>query len=92
MPDAREADFLNKVNQDPALKEKLRAAADADAVVSVATEAGFGDLAEAIRSEVARRQTVIDAKRKELSDKELEVFISRNLDCCTQTSIYSNVD
>ena len=81
-----EADFLAKVNQDAALRGKLRAATDADGVVAVAIEAGFGQLEASIRSEVAKRE----AKHAQLSGAELEQFISAQ-GCCTQTSIYSGV-
>ena len=53
--------FLEKVKADMSLQEKLKAAADSDAVVSIAKEAGFsisiGD---------------IKAQQSELSDEELE--------------------
>ena len=55
--------FLEKVKTDTALQEKLKAAADADAALAIAKEAGFAITAEDIQS----MQSATD-----LSDKELE--------------------
>ncbi|KZR80704.1 Nitrogen fixation protein of unknown function [Synechococcus sp. MIT S9509] len=56
--------FLEKVKSDTSLQEKLKAAADADAVLAIAKEAGFSvsvdDLKEA------------GFKQSEISDGELE--------------------
>ncbi len=54
--------FLEKVQGDTSLQEKLKAAADANAVVAIAKEAGFGITAE----DITQAQSV------ELSDQELE--------------------
>ena len=52
--------FLEKVKADTNLQEKLKAAADADAVVSIAKEAGFSISADDLK------------KAQELSKEELE--------------------
>ena len=54
--------FLEKVKSDAELQEKLKASADANAVVAIAKEAGFSITAEDIQSMPV----------KELSDEELE--------------------
>ena len=54
--------FLEKVKADTSLQEKLNEAADADAVVEIAKEAGFSITAE----DIMQSSTV------ELSDEELE--------------------
>ena len=53
--------FLEKVRADTSLQEKLKAAADSDAALSIASEAGFSI-------------TIDDVKKaqSELPDKELE--------------------
>ena len=56
--------FLEKIKSDTSLQEKLNGAADADAVVEIAKEAGFAITAEDIQS--TQSETV------ELSDHELE--------------------
>ena len=53
--------FLEKVNGDTALMEKLQAAADSDAVLAIAKEAGFMISAEDLKK-----------AQSALSDKELE--------------------
>ena len=53
--------FLEKVNADTSLQEKLKAAADADAVTAIVREAGFSLTAE----DLTKAQS-------EVSDKELE--------------------
>ena len=55
--------FLEKVKTDTSLQEKLKAAADADALTTIAKEAGFAITAEDIQS----MQSATD-----LSDEELE--------------------
>ena len=55
--------FLEKVKADTSLQEKLNGAADADAVMEIAKEAGFAITAEDIQS--TQSATV------ELSDEEL---------------------
>ena len=54
--------FLEKVKADTTLQEKLKAAADADAALAIAKEAGFAITAEDIQSMQSR----------ELSEEELE--------------------
>ena len=53
--------FIAKVQDDTSLQEKLKAAADADAVAAIAKEAGFSVSAE----DLTKAQS-------ELSDEELE--------------------
>ena len=53
--------FLEKVKADTSLQDKLKASADANAVVAIAKEAGFSITAEDIQSATV-----------ELSDDELE--------------------
>ena len=55
--------FLAKVKDDTSLQEKLKGAADADAALTIAKEAGFSITAEDIQS----MQSATD-----LSDEELE--------------------
>ena len=55
--------FLEKVQGDTSLQEKLKAAADSDAVLAIAKEAGFSITAEDIQS--MQSATVV-------SDEELE--------------------
>ena len=54
--------FLEKVKADTGLQEKLKAAADADAVLAIAKEAGFSISADDLKN----------AQVTELSDEELE--------------------
>ena len=56
--------FLEKVKADTSLQEKLNGAADADAVMEIAKEAGFSITAEDIQS--------MQSATVELSDEELE--------------------
>ena len=56
--------FLEKVKADTSLQEKLNGAADADAVMEIAKEAGFAITAEDIQS--------MQSATVELSDEELE--------------------
>ena len=53
--------FLEKVKADTSLQEKLKAAADAEAVVAIAKEAGFSISAD-----------YLTKAQSELSDDELE--------------------
>ena len=57
--------FLEKVKADTTLQEKLKAAADADAALAIAKEAGFAITAEDI-------QSMQSATATDLSDEELE--------------------
>ena len=54
--------FLEKVKTDASLQEKLKAAANADAVTAIAKEAGFSISADDLKN----------AQVTELSDEELE--------------------
>jgi predicted ribosomally synthesized peptide with nif11-like leader len=54
--------FLEKVQVDTSLQEKLKAAANADAVTAIAKEAGFSISADDLKN----------AQVTELSDEELE--------------------
>ena len=56
--------FLEKVKANTTFKEKLNGAADADAVVEIAKEAGFSITSEDIQS--------MQSATVELSDEELE--------------------
>ena len=56
--------FLEKVKADTSLQEKLKGAADADAALAIAKEAGFAITAEDIQS--------MQSATVELSDEELE--------------------
>ena len=56
--------FLEKIKEDTNIQEKLNGAADADAVVEIAKEAGFSISAEDIQS--------MQSATVELSDHELE--------------------
>ena len=53
--------FLEKVNSDTSLQEKLKAAADSDAVLAIAKEAGFSISADDLKK-----------AQSELSEEELE--------------------
>jgi predicted ribosomally synthesized peptide with nif11-like leader len=53
--------FLEKVKADTSLQEKLKAAADADAVAAIAKEAGFSISADDLKN-----------APEEISDEELE--------------------
>ena len=56
--------FLEKVKADTSLQEKLKAASDADAVVSIAKESGFSISADDLKN----------AQSREISEKELEAI------------------
>ena len=58
--------FLEKVKADTSLQEKLKAAADANAVIGIAKEAGFMISADDLTKEIQRLQQL------ELSEEELE--------------------
>ena len=68
--------FLEKVKADTSLQEKLKAAADSDAVLAIAKEAGFAITAEDIQS----MQSATD-----LSDDELEGVAGGTRDCAAYT-------
>ena len=65
--------FLEKVKSDAELQEKLKASADANAVVAIAKEAGFSITAEDIQS--------MQSSTTELSDEELEEAAGGNGGC-----------
>ena len=56
--------FLEKVQVDTSLQEKLKAAVDADAVTAIAKEAGFSISADDLKK--------AQSELSELSDEELE--------------------
>ena len=58
--------FQEKVKGDTSLQEKLKAAADANAVIGIAKEAGFMISADDLTKEIQRLQQL------ELSEEELE--------------------
>ena len=57
--------FLEKVKADTSLQEKLKAAADADAVLAIAKEAGFSISADQLTKRLNSPESV------ELSDEQL---------------------
>ena len=65
--------FLEKVKADTSLQEKLKAAADADAVLAIAKEAGFAITAEDIQS--MKSST-------DISDEELEAVAGGGVPGC----------
>ena len=73
--------FLEKVKADTSLQEKLKAAADANAVVEIAKEAGFAITAEDIQS--------MQSATTELSDDELEGVAGG---ICAATANYTQED
>ena len=56
--------FLEKVKTDTSLQEKLKAAADADAVVAIAKDAGFAITKEDLNSD---RQNLTDAELEDVA-------------------------
>ena len=62
--------FLEKVKGDTSLQEKLKAASDADAVVSIAKEEGFSISIDDIKAQLLELSD--EAGDVELSDEELE--------------------
>ncbi len=65
MSEEQLTDLLAKLNDDAGLREKLKGAADLDAAVAIAKEAGF-DVSKADWLRYQAKQTL------ELSDQELE--------------------
>ena len=61
--------FQEAVQADAGLQEKLKAAADADAVVAIAKAAGFVTSVEELQ---AAAQAAVSAQAGEISDEELE--------------------
>ena len=66
MPEDQLAALLAKLKDDEGLQEKLKGAADLDAVLAIAKDAGF-DISKAAWLRYQAKQTI------ELSDEELEV-------------------
>jgi len=62
MPEEQLKAFIEKVQGDNSLQEKLKAAADNDVVVAIAKEAGFSISADDLNK----------AQQSEISDEELE--------------------
>ena len=62
--------FLEKVKGDTSLQENLKAASDADAVVSIAKEEGFSISIDDIKAQLLELSD--EAGDVELSDEELE--------------------
>ena len=62
MPEEQFKAFLEKAKGDTSLQEKLKAAADVDAVIAIAKEEGFSFSADEINN----------AQSRELSEEELE--------------------
>ena len=73
--------FLEKVKADTSLQEKLKAAADTNAVVAIAKEAGFIISAEDLKN----------AQVTELSDEELEGAAGAVENCKWQTRKYGKL-
>ena len=71
--------FLEKVKTDTSLQEKIKAAADADAVVTIAKEAGFVVSADEIKTAQSAPQ--------ELSDEELEGVAGGT---CSNSNMYTD--
>ena len=72
--------FLEKVKADTSLQERLKAAADADAVVSVAKEAGFMISADDLKNAPS-----------ELSEEELEGVAGGDFLKCTDGVWFHNL-
>ena len=77
--------FLSKVQDDTSLQERLKAAADADAVSAIAKEAGFSISADDLKNAPIREFS-------ELSDEELEGVTgggaSKTLNKCNENCIF----
>ena len=71
MPEEQLKAFLEKVKADTNLQEKLKVAADLDAVSAIAKEAGFSISADDLKSVLS-----------ELSDEELESAAGGNKKSC----------
>ncbi len=78
--------FLEKVKGDTSLKEKLKAAADANAVVEIAKDAGFMIASDEL-NDLTQIRPVIAA-----SDQELEAAVGGKQDCRTYTSADPRTD
>ena len=74
--------FLEKVKADTSLQEKLKAASDADAVVSIAKEEGFSISVDDLKN-----------AQSELSDEELEGgALAEGMTMQVKTSIPGTID
>ena len=62
--------FLEKVKADTSLQEKLKAAADSDAVLAIAKEAGFSISADDLKN-----------AQSDISDEELEGVAGGGVGC-----------
>ena len=73
MPEEQLTALLAKIKEDAGLQEKLKGAADLDAAVALAKEAGF-DVSKADWLKYQAKQTIelSDEQTIELSDEELE--------------------
>ena len=71
--------FLEAIKADTSLQEKLKAAADSDAVVAIAKEAGFSISADDLN------------KSSELSEKELEGVAGGKTAVCLEVTWFSMV-
>ena len=60
--------FIEKVQDDTSLQEKLKAAADANAVAAIAKEAGFNISSD----DLNKAQSELSDEESELSDDDLE--------------------
>ncbi len=60
--------FIAKVQGDTSLQEQLKAAADTDAVLAIAKEAGFSISVD----DINKAQSELSEEERELSDEELE--------------------
>jgi len=79
MSEEQLAALLAKLKDDAGLQEKLKGAADLDAVLAIAKEAGF-DISKAAWLRYQAKQTI------ELSDEELEGISGGTSDTCTISS------
>ena len=73
--------FLEKVKGDTNLQEKLKAAADSDAVLAIAKDAGFSISADDLKN-----------AQSEISDEELEGVAGGKCDFCMLLSAMSGYE
>ena len=82
--------FLEKIKGDTSLQEKLKAASDADAVVSIAKEAGFlitaEDIQEPAKVELSNQELEVVAGGWEASTIDGWIWNGRTGNCCRQNS------
>ena len=84
--------FLEKVKADTSLQEKLKAAADNDAVVAIAKEAGFSISADELGN--AQSENLELSEEVELSEEELEGVAGGALNatqCCLKTCLVGSL-